>query len=651
MRARTYGPLIPAAATLTLIAGCAGSTGRDGDAVDAPPMRLVSYSGCDDLLGGLRSATERQVGPFGLHGSLPPGAMADSGARGAAPNAAPGSASKEQSGTSQHSGTNVHEVGTDEPDQVKTDGRRIVALAGDGLRVIDAASRKVTGRLALTDPDRPGRATGQEQLLLSGDRALVIERGYPRYARSSDTPAAESPVPSQGPQTRLTLVDLSGAPKVLGSMTTRSDYLDARQNGSIARVVVKSSPQFTFPRLPNGRTPEKQATERNRKVVRSAPLEAWLPKIEVRNGSAAARQYSVPCEQVHHPESQKGTSMLTVLTLDLNRELGDPSPVTVAAEGQTVYGNGSSLYVTGSDAVGIPFEGPGRGAKPASEPRTDIHKFSIGGASRPRYVASGSVKGSLLNQYSMSEYEGHLRVATTSRPVGFQRPDDPVGTERAPRSQSTLHILKQKGSALTPTGKVDGLGKGERIYSVRFIGPTAYVVTFRQVDPLYVLDVKNPASPRVTGELKINGYSAYLHPAADGKLIGVGQDADSTGSTKGTQVSLFDVSSQPRRVGAFQLPGTSASSDFEPHAFLYWPKSGLTVIPVRDRMGDGSEALVLKIDGTGVHKQGTIKHPGSDYTSAIQRSLVIGDTLWTLSPNGIQATPTNDLKSHTWLAL
>lgn len=143
-----------------------------------------------------------------------------------------------------------------------------------------------------------------------------------------------------------------------------------------------------------------------------------------------------------------------------------------------------------------------------------------------------------------------------------------------------MYVLAQRNASLTEIGRVDGLGKGERIHSVRFIGAGAYVVTFRQTDPLYTLDLKDPRRPRLTGELKITGYSAYLHPTADGRLLGVGQDADTSGRTSGLQISLFDVSGEPRRVGARKLPGTSSRAEFDPHAFLYWPETGLTVVPV-----------------------------------------------------------------------
>ncbi|TDC52213.1 hypothetical protein E1281_19465, partial [Actinomadura sp. KC345] len=438
-----------------------------------------------------------------------------------------------------------------------------------------------------------------------------------------DSPSPQTPRPT----TRLTLIDISGAPKVAGTMTTHADYLDARQSGSTVRVVMQSRPDIHFP----GGNDAEQAAEANRRAVVTAPLDAWLPAFQVEAGNGTpARTYQVPCDQVSRPSSSAGSSMLSVLTFDLSQGLGDPRAIGVAADGSTVYGNGTSLYVTGTP----PKPSMWTPRKKRPEVRTDVHKFDVSGQGRPRYVASGSVKGDLLNQYSMSEHDGKLRLATTTGQ--FSRGEKP--------SQSSVHVLAQDGGRLAEIGWIDGLGKGERIYSVRFIGTTGYVVTFRQVDPLYVLDLEDPRRPRLTGELKITGYSAYLHPTGHGRLLGVGQDADRNGRTKGLQVSLFDVSAkQPRRIDDHTLPEATAQAEFDPHAFLYWPDTGLTVLPV----APNGEALALKVTDASITEIGTVRHPGDG--TGIRRSLIIADTLWTFSDKGARATNAATLKNTAWL--
>ncbi|MEU5989624.1 beta-propeller domain-containing protein [Spirillospora sp. NPDC047418] len=607
MRGRLFAP----AATVLLLAGmagCSGSSGPDDRPGQAPPARLVAYAGCDALLDDLRSATVDHVGPDGLTegpGGVPafPGDGDWALSKGRLPSGA---------AAQQHSTTNSHEPDADEPDLVKTDGHRIVALDGGRLRVIDPATRRITHTLKLPGSGRYGR----DELLLSGDRALVLSHRAPVVPLDGRPAAGHT-----GSSTRLTLVDLSGTPRVAGTMTSDTEYVDARQTGSTVRVVVRSRPKIDFP----GGTDAEDATEENRVEVWKAPLEAWLPTFALDDGTS----YRAPCDQVSRPASYKGSSMLTVLTLDLDKGLGDPQPIAVTADGSTVYGNGRSLYVTGTPSKAWRWP-----ARKLPEPHTDIYKFDLGGSGRPRYAASGSVKGFLLNQYSMSEHDGNLRLATT--------------TDRNSRgSQSSVHVLAQHGERLDRIGRIDGLGKGERIHSVRFTGPTAYVVTFRRTDPLYVLDLADPGRPALTGELKITGYSAYLHPVAGGRLLGVGQDAETSGRTTGLQVSLFDVSGELRRIGAYTLPGATSQVEFDPHAFLYWPESGLTVVPAARAGGTGGEAIALKVTGTSITKVGTVRQPGG---GSIVRSLIVGDTLWTFSGGGAQATDASTLRRTAWLA-
>ena len=171
--------------------------------------------------------------------------------------------------------------------------------------------------------------------------------------------------------------------------------------------------------------------------------------------------------------------------------------------------------------------------------RTQIHQFGFEG-DHANYVASGEVTGFINGQWGMSEFEGALRVVSTNSFGGWWDGD----------SVSQVTVLRPTGGELKQIGQVGGLGKTEQVRSVRFIGDTGYVVTFRQTDPLYVIDLSDPTDPVVAGELKILGYSAYLHPVGDGLLLGIGQDATDAGLTIGTQVSLFDVSdsSDPRKI-------------------------------------------------------------------------------------------------------
>jgi uncharacterized secreted protein with C-terminal beta-propeller domain len=212
-------------------------------------------------------------------------------------------------------------------------------------------------------------------------------------------------------------------------------------------------------------------------------------------------------------------------------------------------------------------------------------------------------------------------------------------------SESFVTVLAEHAGALTRVGRVRGLGRGERIYSVRFIENKGYVVTFREVDPLYTLDLATPTAPRVLGELKIRGYSAYLHPAADDLLIGVGQDATRQGRVLGTQLSLFDVSDlrNPRRLHRRTVASGSWSDvEYDHHAFLYWPPAKLAVLPVsaagaRGRsLFDGAMGFRLERN-SGIAESFRISHGTPRRPAPISRSLVVRETLYTLSARGLAA--------------
>jgi uncharacterized secreted protein with C-terminal beta-propeller domain len=195
---------------------------------------------------------------------------------------------------------------------------------------------------------------------------------------------------------------------------------------------------------------------------------------------------------------------------------------------------------------------------------------------------------------------------------------------------------------------LDGLGKGERIYSVRFIGPRGYVVTFRNTDPLYSLDLSDPAKPRLAGELKITGYSAHLQAVGADRLIGIGQEADTNGRVQGTQVSLFDVSdpAAPRRLAQYHVKNGYSEAEFDPHALLWWPATGLLAVPM---MGYGKEQtgdLALRVTANGLTRIGTLTQPAD---TPIRRTLVVDDAVWTVSDAGLAAADLSTMSRLSWL--
>ncbi len=193
---------------------------------------------------------------------------------------------------------------------------------------------------------------------------------------------------------------------------------------------------------------------------------------------------------------------------------------------------------------------------------------------------------------------------------------------------------------------------------MRFVAGTGYVVTFRQTDPLYTVDLRDPTKPAVLGELKITGYSAYLHPAGDGRLLGIGQEASDQGRVQGTQISLFDVSdaAKPNRLAQYHVKGGHSEAEFDPHAFLYWAQTGLLVVPLHNLKSGARDhtvgALVLKVTDGAINEVGFVEHPVTARNGVgpmIRRSLMIDGTLWTVSSHGLLASDPGNATQRAWL--
>ena len=699
-RSRASAALL--ASSLIVIVGCTSSYGRPVShrqpaqpAANPVQAQLTAFRGCADALAGLRKAAESSVGPYGLPDtvSASEGAVPAVGAGTAVDAPAAAATIAGTSGTSAspaYSGTNDYQAGVDEPDLVKTDGLRIVTVAGGVLRVIDAASRTVAGRLNLAtalgyQPANAGDISYQPvNLLLNGDHALLlIDNG----GVMSGAPAPTDGAPQSAFGPLLLLVDLAGPPRVLSSYRIEGTLMDAREIGSVARVVISSQPQLYFPAQqgvaqaataqagasPGPAQPSSASSARlvaaNRAIIAHAGLDAWLPQFTETAGGVTITGH-VPCTAVTRPATYSGAHLLTVLTFNLASDaLGTGGGVTIAADGNIVYGTTSSLYVASDTRWQVMPGGYGAAMVEVQHPRTYIYRFDVAQPGPPRFIAGGSVPGYLLDEYSLSEWNGYLRIATTTGTSWALADGAPAGAQA---SSSAVYVLTTRGPVMQTVGQVTGLGISERIYAVRFMGPAGYMVTFRQTDPLYTLDLSDPAHPRVRGTLALTGYSAYLHPASATRLIGIGQQADKMGHIGGLQVSLFDVSdlASPIRLATYALAGTSSDAEFDPHAFLYWPSSHLVVVPLQSydvvpvavpatplpaQPEPQTGVLVLEFNDTSITETGFISQPASGNAGtgygypSIERSLVIGQVLWTLSDAGLMASSLTTLNQQAWI--
>ena len=581
--------------------GSAGSGDGDGVVIELGPddvvltAGLVRFDDCDALLDYLHTEYSARVGPWGFDGGgwigpmpimepmdeemamaevdMAEMAMADD-AGASAPTATAAPAPVEGV---DFSATNVQEAGVDEADIVKTDGRRIFTLSAGRLVVVDAAGRTRTGEVTVAE------GWGRE-LFIDGDSLLLITRS------TSDA--------NDGSETVLQRIDVSGdTPEILQTLNVQGNYISARSVGGTARVILRYDPQWSFPFVfPQNEDAEDVAETANRAAVLNSTLDDWLPHYTTGTADSSTGSLMVPCGDVHAPSVFSGFGVTTVISVPIGGDFDPSSSTAVMAPGDTVYASTGSLYVATTRWVESDTFDDDAWEEAWRQRRTSIHRFDITGAGAA-YESSGEVLGVIHNQFSLSEHNGHLRVVTT------------VGGPWGEESESQVRVLSTDGDVLAEVGSVGDIGRGEQVQSVRFVGDVGYVVTFRQIDPFYTVDLSDPANPRILGELKIPGFSSYLHPISDTLVLGVGSDADPDGRITGAKVSLFDVSdlTAPREVAVWTAPDGWNDVGWDHRAFLWWAPESLAVIPVTV-WNDWSGAVVLRVTDGSITEVGRVDH-------------------------------------------
>jgi len=268
---------------------------------------------------------------------------------------------------------------------------------------------------------------------------------------------------------------------------------------------------------------------------------------------------------------------------------------------------------------------------------------------KPKIVAQGKVPGRVSNQFSLDEHDTYLRIATTI---------DPVWSSFVKERKDSTNNVWMLDSNLKEVGQLTDLAQGERIYSTRFIGDKLYMVTFRQIDPFFVIDLSNPQQPVSLGELKIPGFSRYLHPYDENHIIGIGREASELGRVEGLKISLFDVTdvTNPKEVAKFVTEDDYAqsSAEYEHKAFLFDKKRNLLVIPAysynhRSQGETYNGAFVFNISPENIALRGLIDHSsnlGSSYyyRPGVERSFYIQDMLYTKSPSLLRINRLTDLE-------
>lgn len=469
--------------------------------------------------------------------------------------------------TSSNTGTNVQEAQVDEPDSVKTNGDIVVRLRGDELLTYDVTGTEVRELSAL-------RLSGVEdgEILLAGKHVVVI---------GADRQSARSEQTGRRRGTRVQTVSLGdpGHPEVTDDVTYSAATMSARQHGASIRLVLSTGlPDLDFAHPGKGVTQE-QALIRNRALVKASKLSDWLPAYS----AGGDTKDLLECGNVAVPSASVGLDTAAVVTFKATSP-GKVHAFGLAGATSIAYESADHLYLASSPATRWGcfrcrrIAGNGQGT-------SYLFQFELSD-DRAVHVASGEVEGTIRDRWSLDEAGGVLRAA--------------IGPSSETGDFNSVVTFTRRGDRLVESGRLDRLGKGEEIKSVRWQDDLALVVTFREVDPLYVIDLRG--KPALLSELKVPGFSSYLHPVTRTRLVGVGQGPGPRGW--GAQMGLFAVEDlkKVQRLDVWNYrAGSTAVAGFEPRAFTWLPELR-TVLTVIQR-GPTGWLSIQRLGGNRLHNR------------------------------------------------
>jgi uncharacterized secreted protein with C-terminal beta-propeller domain len=636
----------------------------------------------------LKSFIEQE--DYGSRGGVPVAfdGVAEGAAGDDAGSAAPTSANGdgEAAAPSGFSDTNRQVADVDEADIVKVadEGRKLYVIRGKGFHEFDSWPASLTSKVA--DLEIEGVAI---EMFVEGERAVVFSNANQvealddgdlcqGYGGAPELVADYEGAYYCGPSfVKITVIDLSGdAPQAVREIYVDGWYTSSRRHDSVVRAVVQSSMQRpdSVPNLYeivyNGDVyPESRDAEiflarawagMAKDLIRATTLDDWVPVWGERI-DGEIQQQPTQCEDFYSPAPGLTNYGLTQI---VGIDMGNDSPTQITSilgQATQVYANGEALILAQPDWTW--FE---RGT---NSDRTALHRFAVSfEAQRTPYQGSGFVQGIVNDQFSIDEKDGIIRIATTrtrwpDRPDGLAAPDIWI----PPTTDNLVSTLKLNDRAIELVGSTPPLAEGERIFSARFLGDLGYIVTFRQVDPLFAIDLSNPERPKVLGELKIPGFSDYMHPLGDDHLLTIGRDIDEeTQRDNGTALQIFDVSDPVNpRLAHKALVGAGYSEANHNHkAFNFYTDKGLLAFPFVSYQGDFSSTLELWDVSAkdGFKRRGAVDHSDlvlddcggvpyavedfyyyCGYQPQITRGVFIDEFIYSISHGGVRVHNVGDL--------
>jgi uncharacterized secreted protein with C-terminal beta-propeller domain len=578
-----------------------------------------------------------------------------------APEAGSGDMGGGQSDSSvpEFSETNVQEAGVDEPDVVKTNGTHVYTINSNFQAPAVQITSATDGELNLESSIVFKEETPRGMFLQDGQLIVLTNSNYFNYyplaANQEDSilfVGAEESIQEKIEESQVEEPDFE--------ITQDSLILPPYRDESRVGIYIFDITDTSNPTLK--RQLKVEGNYQNARLIQDQLLfvtnyapysfpnndeeellgEDLIP--EITYGTNEPEKVS-ECTDIQYLPNHSDMSFLVISSLDTSDQAARVDSQVLIATSSDLYVSPNHMYLT------QPKYNYSRFSDLSEDDltTTNIFKFDIQ-SEGTELEGVMNVPGTPLNQFSMSEYQGDFRITTTL--------DNWTDLEN--QSSNNLYVFDQN---LNRVGVLENLAPGERIYSTRFIGDRAYMVTFRQIDPLFVIDLSNSSKPEVLGELKIPGFSDYLHPYDENYLLGFGKEATLDGETQGMKVALFDVEdpTNPQQLHTFLIGDRGTDSELlrNHRALLFSKEKNILSFPVSiyeqtepgvDTWGKlsfvGALNLGLDID-SGFELQGKYTHISEgidpenpwdyDYNQAIQRVIYIGDDLYTISNSYIQS--------------
>lgn len=514
--------------------------------------------------------------------------------------------------------TNVQVEGVDEADIVKTDGNFIYYLTNSELTITDVNNVKLASKVEFDNKE-----FSPQEIFLKDNKIVVIGITN-RKVEKKNIANTEEYYPTNETYTTAKIYNIEDRtnPKLERTIELEGYYLSSRMIGDNVYLI---SNKNIYAYLCN----YYKATQLDE--------EEFKPKyVDTATGESIK---SINFDCIYYIPEFEDTNYLNIAAFNITNN--EPASInSYLGAGNQMYASSTNLYITKTKY----------NYDDETDINTEIYKFNLKDATCT-FSKTGEVPGSVLNQFSMDENNGYFRIATT----------DSTSWD-SESNTNNLYVLNEN---LEIVGKVEGLAPGERIYSVRFMGNRAYMVTFVQTDPLFVIDLSDPTNPTVLGELKIPGYSTYLHPYDENHLIGFGENTKVVNYgygdqvvTDGMKMALFDVTdpNNPTEMYSVNIGGKGTYSEllYNHKALLFSKEKNIIAFPISTTGEDyevtfqGAIVYGLSLEN-GFEEKGRITNIENDINkyyprNSIQRIIYINDTLYTLSRNLIKATDINTMQ-------